>query len=99
MMRQPQEAEEICLVPYDPNFYRHTIESILSGCIIAWYGKCTIRNHMDLQKVVQSAQRITRGILPALQDIYSTWCQRKDKKIKDLSLQSHGLFIPFPSRR
>jgi hypothetical protein len=26
------------------NFYRCTIESILSGCITAWYGNCTVRN-------------------------------------------------------
>ena len=27
------------------HFYRCTIESILSGCITAWYGNCTARNH------------------------------------------------------
>ena len=31
------------------NFYRCTIESILSGCITAWYGNCTTRNHRALQ--------------------------------------------------
>ena len=51
-------------------FYRCTIESILSGCITAWYGNCTAHNHRTLQRVVQSAQRITGGKLPALQDAY-----------------------------
>jgi hypothetical protein len=42
------------------NFYRGTIESILSGCITAWHGNCTDdRNRRSLQRVVQSAQRIT----------------------------------------
>ena len=79
-------------------FYRCTIESILSGCITTWYGNCTAHNHRTLQRVVQSAQRITGGILPALEDIYSTRCHRKAKKIiKD---NNHpGLFTPLPSRR
>jgi hypothetical protein len=54
------------------NFYRCTIESILSGCITAWYGNCTPLNSRALQRVVRSAQRITGNKLPALQDTYST---------------------------
>ena len=46
-------------------FYRCTIESILSGCITAWYGN---------QRVVRSAQRISGGTLLALQDTYGTRC-------------------------
>ena len=53
------------------NFYRFTIERILSGCITAWYGNCTVHNRKTLQRVVRSAQRITGGTLPALQDINS----------------------------
>ena len=40
------------------NFYRCTIESILSGCITAWYGTCSAHNRKALQRVV-------RGKLPA----------------------------------
>jgi hypothetical protein len=43
------------------NIYRYTIESILSGCITAWYGNCTAYNHKAFQRVVRSAQHITRG--------------------------------------
>jgi hypothetical protein len=63
------------------NLYWCTIKSILSGCITAWYGNCTALNRKALQRVVRSAQRITEGKLPALQDIYSTQCYRKAKKI------------------
>ena len=81
------------------NFYRCTIESILSGCITAWYGNCTALNLKALQRVVQSAQRITGGKLPALQDTYSTQCHRKAKKIiMDDNNLSHCLFTPLPSR-
>ena len=69
------------------NFYRCTIESILSGCITAWYGNCTA-----LQTVVRSSQRIT--------DTYSTQCHRKAKNtIKDINHPSHGLFTSLSSRR
>ena len=75
--------------------YRCTIESILSGCIPAWYGNCTTHNRRALQRVVRSAQRITGGKLPALQDTYSTRCHRKAKKIiKENNHPSHCLFTP-----
>ncbi|XP_070958959.1 probable E3 SUMO-protein ligase RNF212 [Oncorhynchus clarkii lewisi] len=58
---------------------RCTIESILSDYITTWYGNCTAHNRKALQRVVRSAQRITGGNLPTLQDTYSTGCHRKAK--------------------
>ncbi|KAM9503061.1 uncharacterized protein ACWYII_000518 [Salvelinus alpinus] len=82
------------------NFYRCTIESILSGCITAWYGNCSAHNRKALQRVVRSAERITGGKLPALQDTYTTRCHRKAIKIiKDNNHPSHCLFTPLSSRR
>jgi gmma-aminobutyric acid receptor subunit gamma len=82
------------------NFYRCTIESILSGCITAWYGNCTALNCRVLLRLVRSAQRITGGKLPALQDTYSTRCHRKAKKvIKDNNHPRYCLFTLLPSRR
>uniref|UniRef100_A0A8C7H3V2 Reverse transcriptase domain-containing protein n=1 Tax=Oncorhynchus kisutch TaxID=8019 RepID=A0A8C7H3V2_ONCKI len=82
------------------NFYRCTIESILAGCITAWYGNCTALNRKAIQRVVRSAQRITGGKLPALQDTYTTRCYRKAIKIiKDINHPSHCLFTPLSSRR
>ena len=43
------------------NFYRCTIESILLGCITAWYGNCSAHNCNAHQRVVRSAQCITGG--------------------------------------
>ena len=75
------------------NFYRYTIESILSGCITAWYGNCTAHNRRALQRVRWSAQRIPRG---TLQDTYSTQCHRKAKKIiKYINHLSHSLFTHY----
>ena len=71
------------------NFYRCTIESILAGCITAWYGNCSALNRKALQRVVRSAQRITGGKLPALQDTYTTRCYRK-------AIDHQGLQPPEP---
>ena len=82
------------------NFYRCTIESVLSACITAWYGKCTARSRRVLQRVVRSAQHITGGKIAALQDTHSTQCHRKAKRIiKDKKHLSHCLFTSLPSRR
>ena len=82
------------------DFYRCTFESILSGCITAWYGNCSALNRKALQRVVRSAQRITGGKLPAFQDTYTTRCHRKAIKIiKDINHPSHCLFTPLSSRR
>ncbi|XP_055724603.1 uncharacterized protein LOC129815157 [Salvelinus fontinalis] len=99
-----QRGEEGATAPLQPqkfglspktltNFYRCTIESILLGCITSWYGNCSTHNRKALQRVVSSAQCITGGKLPALQDTYTTRCHRKAKKIiKDNNHPSHYLF-------
>jgi hypothetical protein len=57
-------------------------------------------NRKALQRVVRSAQCITGGKLPALQDTYTTRCHRKAIKIiKDNNHPSHYLFTPLSSRR
>ena len=39
-------------------FYSCTIESILTGCITAWYGNCSASDCKVLQRVVRTAQYI-----------------------------------------
>ncbi|KAK3519766.1 hypothetical protein QTP70_003895 [Hemibagrus guttatus] len=39
-------------------FYRRTIESILSSCITAWFGNCTVLDHKNLQRIVRTAEKI-----------------------------------------
>jgi hypothetical protein len=50
-------------------FYSYTIESILTGCITAWYGNCLASDIKALQRVVETAQYITGAKLPAIQDL------------------------------
>ena len=47
-------------------FYSCTIESILTGCITAWYGNCTASDRKALQRVVRIAQYITGAKLSAI---------------------------------
>eukprot|EP00061_Rhincodon_typus_P012543 g38341.t1 len=66
------------------NFYRHTIERILSGCTMAWYGNCSAQDCKKLQKGVCTAQIITEANLPSMDSIYTARCRGKASNfIKD----------------
>ncbi len=68
------------------SFYTCTVESILTGCITAWFGNSTAGNRTALQRVVRTARHIVGGELPSLQDIYTRRCTRKARRIiKDSS--------------
>ncbi len=82
------------------SFYTCTVESILTGCITAWFGNSTAGNHKALQRVVWTAHHIVGGELPSLQDIYTRRCIRKAQRIiNDSSHPSHRLFSLLPSGR
>ncbi len=82
------------------SFYTCTVESILTGCITAWYGNSTAGNRRALQRVVRTARHIVGGELPSLQDIYTRRCMRKARRIiKDSSHPSHRLLSLLPSGR
>jgi hypothetical protein len=74
-------------------FYSCTIESVLTGCITAWYGNCLAFNCKALQRVVCTAQYITAAERHSIKDLYTRRCQRKAQNIfKDSSHPSHRLF-------
>ncbi|TWW56974.1 RNA-directed DNA polymerase from mobile element jockey [Takifugu flavidus] len=80
------------------NFYRCTIESILTSCVMVWYGNCSASDRKALQKVVKTAQRIAGASLPSVEDIYRRRCHRRAKKVsKDSCHPAHGLFTLMPS--
>ena len=63
-----------------------TIESILTGCITAWYRNCLASDRKALQRVMRTAQNITGAKLPAIQDLYNRRWQKKALKIVQNSL-------------
>ncbi|XP_059841232.1 uncharacterized protein LOC132402390 [Hypanus sabinus] len=74
------------------------IESILSSCITAWFGNCTISDCKTLQRIVRSAEKIIRVSLPAIMDIYTTHCINKANSImKEPTHPSYKLFALPPS--
>ena len=78
-------------------FYSCNIESILTGCITAWYGNCLASERKALQRVVRTAQYITGAKLPVTPDLNTRRCQRKALQIvKDPSHPSHRLFSLLP---
>eukprot|EP00061_Rhincodon_typus_P004168 g21893.t1 len=63
------------------NLYRCTIESILSGCVTAWYDNCSAQDHKKLQKVVCTGHTISEANLPSMDSIYTSRCHRKAANI------------------
>lgn len=82
------------------SFYRCTIESVLTYGICIWYGSCSVAEKKALQRVVNSAQKITNTQLPAIEDIYTSRCLQKAKGIlKAPTHPAHHLFALLPSGR
>ncbi|KAL0149225.1 hypothetical protein M9458_055459, partial [Cirrhinus mrigala] len=80
------------------NFYRCTVESILTNCVTVWYGSCSVAERKALQRVVKTAQRIIGTPLPAIEDIQKKHCMRRARSIlKDYSHPAHKLFCLLPS--
>src|SRR4029434_10159806 len=50
-------------------FYRTTIESVLTYCISARYSGCTAADKRALQRVINTAQKITGCSPPSLESI------------------------------
>ncbi len=82
------------------SFYTCTVESILTGCITAWFGNSTAGNRKALKRVMRTARHIVGGELPSLQDFYTRRFMRKARRIiKDSSHPSHKLLSLLPSGR
>ncbi|KAK3554840.1 hypothetical protein QTP86_000885 [Hemibagrus guttatus] len=79
-------------------FYRGTIESILSSCITAWFGNCTVSDRKTLQRIVRTGEKIIGVSLPSITDMYTTRCICKANSIvDDPTHPSHTLFTLLPS--
>ncbi|KAK3506846.1 hypothetical protein QTP70_029253, partial [Hemibagrus guttatus] len=74
-------------------FYSGTIESILSSCITAWFGNCTVSDRKTPQWIVRTAEKIIGVSLPSMMGMYTTRCIRKANSIvDDPTHPSHTLF-------
>ena len=85
------QVPEVCTLK---NFYSYTIESILTGCIPAWYGNFSASDHKVLQRVVRAAQYISGARLPPIQDLQYILggVRGRPKKLSDSRHPRHRLF-------
>ncbi|KAK3560212.1 hypothetical protein QTP86_000769 [Hemibagrus guttatus] len=67
--------------PILPVFYRGTIESVLSSCITAWFGNCTVSDRKTLQRIVRTAEKIIGVSPPSITEMYTTCCIHKANSI------------------
>ncbi|KAI4896466.1 hypothetical protein NFI96_009516 [Prochilodus magdalenae] len=82
------------------NFYRSTIESVLTSSITVWYGNCTAQDRKALQRVIKTSQSISGAAFPSLKDIYRTRVIRRAHSIiRDSTHPQHSLFTLLPSGR
>ncbi|KAK0145790.1 hypothetical protein N1851_015287 [Merluccius polli] len=82
------------------DFYRGTIESLLTGSFTAWYGSCTDKDRKALRRVVRTAKNITGCELPSLEDLYTQRCLNIARRIIEDPTHPHKrLFSPLKSRR
>jgi hypothetical protein len=84
-------------VPWCPHHQQELL--VKTSCITAWYGNCSGSDRKVLQRVVQTAQYNTGAKLPAIQDLYNWWCQKKAHAIvRDSSHPSYRLFSLLTAR-
>ena len=81
-------------------FYRSTIESVLAFSITVWYAGCTVADRKRLQRVIRSAEKTIGSPLPSLDDIASSRCISRTRKIiRDHLHPGHHLLSLLPSGR
>lgn len=81
-------------------FYRSAIQSTLTYCLTVWHAGCSAADKKALQRVVNTAQKITGCPLPSLQDISNTrYLSRAKQIVSDCSHPDHFLFDLLPSGR
>ncbi len=72
MVRKVNLSQQLLL-----SFYRCSIESVLTHGLLAWYGSSSAADKKALQRVIKTAQNITKQQLPALDDIFASHCLQK----------------------
>uniref|UniRef100_A0AAZ3SIN9 Alkylated DNA repair protein AlkB homologue 8 N-terminal domain-containing protein n=1 Tax=Oncorhynchus tshawytscha TaxID=74940 RepID=A0AAZ3SIN9_ONCTS len=72
------------------------LKRFYSWSITAWYGNCSASDRKALQRVVRMAQHITGAKLPAIQDLYTRRCQRKEEKMVKTPATPVRLFSLLP---
>ena len=81
------------MVVFYHQFDQYTVESVLTHCISAWYSGCSAADKRALQRVINTAQKITGCSLPSMEIIArDRYLGRANNIMKDSSHPGHQLF-------
>ena len=70
----------------------------LLHCLSVWYSSCSAADQKALQRVVRTAEKITRSAQPSIQDMYMSRCRKRAITITiDPTHPAHDLFTLLPS--
>lgn len=84
-LRMNNLAERLLLL-----FYCRSIKSVLCHGITLWFASCSTAERKVLQRVIDTAQKLSRCPLPSLEDIYRAHCLRRAQNIvRDPSHSGH----------
>jgi hypothetical protein len=82
------------------NFYRTTVESVLTRSILVWFGSATQKDITKMNSVIRAAERIIGTALPSLHSIYIERCMKRTRSIiNDITHPAHDLFTFLRSGR
>ena len=91
-----QQVQQRLLV----DFYRATIESILTHGVSVWFAACTAGDRRALQRVIRTAEKVIGCPLPPIETIAASRSLERAKRIlADSSHPANGLFERLPSGR
>lgn len=72
----------------------------MTYCMGVWFSSCTAAQRKVLQRVITIAQKVIGCSLPSMEELFSSCCLKKSKKIlRDPSHLGHYLFELLPSGR
>lgn len=77
------------------NFYRESMESILTGNVTDWHFSCTIQNRKDLQQGIKTAQNVVSTVINNIGVVRGLY--RAQRILKDNTHPSNNLSTLLPS--
>lgn len=73
-------------------FYRSTVESIITFCILSWYGNSSSNDRNKLKKIIKSARKLGCNVT-SLHDMYTNALAKKTDSI--MNYNDHPLNVYF----
>ena len=79
-------------------FYKSVVESVLTFCMLGWYGNSSLKARSKFKRIVSSARRIGCDT-SSLQELYECLIEKKAARIVDISHPLNRYFVTLPPNR